>query len=253
VYVYLYMSVFLCFLLWPPFVADADIIFSSCGFFILFFLAYSQRSEIGCLPYFHTWWGLSANWECRSEMCCTRLAEIQYAKITQKNRHLCTIAHLCRAISSQLSHVSTIGKKPVKQQYLLHMSSQHGELRPTNGWDWLASLRNPCKFQRVSRVGFVTAPTSLNGSQRNFAWCLAFSWAGTLYIHFWARIARCKIHFASKFCVLLYWQYYCSTALEQWSSAKLCDMVQGMELRNFHRWRHLYGRAAITLGIGPHF
>ena len=27
-----------------------------------------------------------------------------------KNRHLCTIAQLCRAISSQLRHVSTIGK-----------------------------------------------------------------------------------------------------------------------------------------------
>jgi len=35
---------------------------------------------------------------------------------TQKNRHLGTIAQLCRAISSQLRHVSTIGKKPVKQQ-----------------------------------------------------------------------------------------------------------------------------------------
>ena len=31
-------------------------------------------SETGCLPYFHTWCGLSANLECRSEMCCTRLA-----------------------------------------------------------------------------------------------------------------------------------------------------------------------------------
>jgi len=40
-----------------------------------FFLAHSQRSEIGCLPYFHTWCGLSANLECRSEMCCRRLAE----------------------------------------------------------------------------------------------------------------------------------------------------------------------------------
>ena len=29
----------------------------------------------------------------------------------QKNRHLSTIAQLCRAISSQLRHVSTIGKK----------------------------------------------------------------------------------------------------------------------------------------------
>ena len=39
-----------------------------------------------------------------------------------KNRHLGTIAQLCRAISSQLRHVSTIGKKLVKQHYLLYMS-----------------------------------------------------------------------------------------------------------------------------------
>ena len=36
----------------------------------------------------------------------------------QKNRHLRTIAQLCRAISSQLRHMSTIGQKFVKQQYL---------------------------------------------------------------------------------------------------------------------------------------
>jgi len=40
-----------------------------------FFLVYSQLSPIGCLPYFHTWCGLSANLGCRSEKCCTRLAE----------------------------------------------------------------------------------------------------------------------------------------------------------------------------------
>jgi len=39
------------------------------------FLAYSQLSQIGCLPYFHTWCGLSANLRCRTETCCTRLAE----------------------------------------------------------------------------------------------------------------------------------------------------------------------------------
>jgi len=44
----------------------ADIIFSSRGFFFfsvlsILFLAYSQPSQIGCLPYLHTWCGLSAN------------------------------------------------------------------------------------------------------------------------------------------------------------------------------------------------
>jgi len=84
-----------------------------------------------CLPYFHTWYGLSANLGCRSEMCFTRLGENAGRKKSPKSPHLRTIAQLCRAISSQLRHVSTIGNKLVKHQCLLHMSSQYGELRPS--------------------------------------------------------------------------------------------------------------------------
>ena len=101
-----------------------------------------------------------------------------------KNRHFGTIAQLCRAISSQLRHISTIGKKLFKQQYVLHMSAQYGELRPTSGWDRFANLRHSSKFQRVSPLAFVTAATSLTEDQPNFAQCLAVSWAGKLYIHF---------------------------------------------------------------------
>jgi len=76
----------------------------------------------------------------------------------QKNRHLGgTIAQLCRAISSQLRHLSTIGIKLVKQQYVLQMSPQYGELLPTTGWDRFVSLGHPTKFQLVSRLGSVTA------------------------------------------------------------------------------------------------
>jgi len=53
----------------------------------------------------------------------------------------------------------------------------------------------------------------------------------------YGNFASC--HFASMSGVLLYWQCYC-TALEQRQSAKLCGMVQGMELQNFCRGRHLY-------------
>ena len=49
-------------------------------------------------------------------------------------------------MSSQLRHVLTIGKKFVNQQYLLHMSSQCGELWPTNGWDTFGSLGIPANF-----------------------------------------------------------------------------------------------------------
>jgi len=50
------------------------------------------------------------NVECRSEMCCSRLTAITGRKEVTKNRHLGTIARRRRAISSQLRHVSTIGK-----------------------------------------------------------------------------------------------------------------------------------------------
>jgi len=50
------------------------------------------------------------------------LAENSGCKKSPKNRHLGTIAQLCWAVASQLRHVPTIRKKPVKQQYLLYMS-----------------------------------------------------------------------------------------------------------------------------------
>ena len=69
------------------------------------------------------------------------------------------------------------------------MSSQYGELRPTNGGDRFGSLGYPSKFQRVSRLAFVTAAMSLTGGQPNFAQCLAVSWAGTLDIDFRGTLA----------------------------------------------------------------
>jgi len=72
-----------------------------------------------------------------------RLAANAGPKRVANNRHLGTIAQVCRAISSQLRHVLTVGKKLFKQQYLLHMSSQYGELRPTSGWDHFVSLGHP--------------------------------------------------------------------------------------------------------------
>jgi len=149
-------------------------------------------------------------------MCCTRLAESTGRKNDAKNRHVGTIAQLCRAISSQLRRVSTIGKKLVKQRYLLHMTLQYGLLRPTSGWDLFVSLGRPSKFQRVSRLSFVTAATSLNGSQPNFARCLAVSCAATLYIHFWRLLPRNGILRGAKFSLrppslaLSCWQRYCT-------------------------------------------
>ena len=62
--------------------------------------------------------------------------------------------------------------------------SHNSELRPISGWDRLVSSRHPSIFQRVSRLGFVTTLTLLNGGQPNFARCLAASCAGRIFIRF---------------------------------------------------------------------
>ena len=117
-------------LLWPLVMAALR---SRCGHYILvLFLSSffpSRNLSRRRLDVYHTYThGVAL--ECRPEMCCTQLAGNAGPKKSPKIRHLGTIAKLCRAISLQLRHVSTIEKKFVKQQYLPRMSSQYGEQGP---------------------------------------------------------------------------------------------------------------------------
>ena len=93
---------------------------------------------------------------------------------TQKSRHKSPSGHhrtnLSCYIFATKARINS-RKKIVKQQYVLHMSPQYGELRPTNGWDRFGSLGHPSWFQRVSRIAFcsVTARQSSSEHQPNFA------------------------------------------------------------------------------------
>jgi len=111
---------------------------SSFFFFLSFFSSpnLSGRRLDVCLPYFHTWCGPSANLECRSEMCCMRLA----GNTGRKKSPFGTIAQLCRAISLELRQVSTIGKNLLNSNTSSTGTDKYGELRSTNSWDLLASL-----------------------------------------------------------------------------------------------------------------
>jgi len=110
--------------------------------------------------------GLSANLECRSEMCCMRLAGNTGRKNDAKNRHLGTISQLCRAVFATKARIDNL-KTLVKQLYLLHTSLKYGEVRPTGGFGRFVSLGHPCKFQRVSRLGSVTARHCSSGRRPN--------------------------------------------------------------------------------------
>jgi len=73
--------------------------------------------------------------------------------------YLDTIAQLYRAVSSQLRHISTIGKKPVKQQCLPHMCSQYGQLGPLTAEIDLVVWGTPANFD-----GFRVLAAVLHGT-----------------------------------------------------------------------------------------
>jgi len=246
-------------LLWPAYGIGQVIIFCPVVSIFLssFFPAYSQWSEIGCLPYFYTWCGLTANLECRSEMCCMRLAgstgRKNDAKRSPSVHHRTTLSGCVFATKAFVDN----RKKLIKQQYVLYMPPQYVELRPTNGWDRFGSLGHPSKFQRVSHLAFVTAAISLTGSQPNFARCLAVYLAGALYIHFRGLLPL------TDFCQVqnsLYVQVSCScilAALLHGTSAAGVSQTLRRGTRNgivelLQRTPPIFGRVAITLHIGPH-
>jgi len=111
------------------------------------------------------------------------------------------------------------------------------------------------KFQRVSRLAFVTAYRRKN--QPNFARSLAISLAGTRYIHFWGS---CPL---TQFC-----QVHNSLYVHVLRSPILAALLHstpaaGVSQTLWHGTRNgitelsqrappIFGWAAITLGVGPH-
>jgi len=102
-----------------------------------------------------------------------------------------------------------------------------------NGFRILAAL--------LQRRRSTEANQTLHGVWRLLGWYTTYIFGALAPLR---NFARCKIHFAFKSCALVFWQRYCTAALQQRASAKLC----GVE----HRAPPIFGRATITLGIGQH-
>jgi len=152
-----------------------------------------------------------------------------------KLRHLRTIAQLCRAISSKLWHISTVGKKLLNSNISSTCRYNMVNVGPLAS-KTVGGFGAPSKFQRVSRlVGFVTALASLNGGQPNFARCLAVSWASILYIHL-GVLAPKTILPGAKFTLRpsFAFSYIGNVTARHWSSGRLPNFAA------FSRGRHLY-------------
>jgi len=155
-------------------------------------------------------------------MCCTRLAEYTGCKKSLSGHHPdpTTLSGYIFATKASINN----RKKLVKQQYLLHMSPQRGELWPANGWDLLAWLGHP-----GNGFAFWLRYCTNVAQRRSTKLCRMFGrLLGWYIIHFWRLLPPNGILPGAKFtlcpCVLLYWQRYCM-ALEQRQSAKLSGVV----------------------------
>jgi len=91
--------------------------------------------------------------------------KIQDAKKSQFWHHRTTLLGCIFAAEAYIDN----RKKVLNSDTSSTCPHNNGELRPTNGWDLLASFGNPCKFQRLSRLDSVTAQHSSSGRQPNFA------------------------------------------------------------------------------------
>ena len=118
------------------YVIGQTVIFLPCGFFlsIFFFFPRLISAAINWMStiLLHMAWP-----QCEFRMQVRNVLLAARCKYrTQKSRQKSPSGHhrtTSSGYNSQLRHVSTIGNKSVKQQYVLHKSPQYGELRPTNG------------------------------------------------------------------------------------------------------------------------
>jgi len=141
-------------------------------------------------------------------------------------------------------------EKLVKQHYLLHMSPQYGELRPTNGWDLLASLGHPTIFN-----GFRVLASLLQRRRSTEAnQTLHDVWPSPELVHHVyifgdslpsdGILSRAKLTLRA----CLAFSYIGSVAARHSSSGPQPNFAAWYTEWNYRT----FGWAAITLGIGPH-
>jgi len=121
------------------------------------------------------------------------------------------VVHLCRALSSQLRHVSTIEKKLVKQQYLLQMFPQYGdgllaaEICPVvwgtpanfNGFYDLAALLHSSQVVSISQTlwRWTEGTTYVRQGDHHVGHCFAI-WS----VYFLRHLLRCLIRLLCLIC-----------------------------------------------------
>jgi len=126
-----------CDFLWPPCVADADIIFLSCGFFYIFDFLYSWPNLSGRrLDVCHTsTHGVALVRIYNAGLKCAahgslEMQDPKIAKNSPSRHHRTILSGYIFGTKAYIDNGKILLNSNISPP---HMSSQYGELRPTNG------------------------------------------------------------------------------------------------------------------------
>ena len=174
-----------------------------------------------------------------------RLAENTGHKKSPKIRHLCTIAQVCRAISSQLRHLSTSGKNlshsNISSTCLQNMVN-FGPLTAEICWRVWFGVPQHILMDFTSWLRYCTGVTERKSTKLCTMFGHLLGWY-TIYT-FWGLLAPDGILPAAKLTLRpsSVFSYIGTVTARHSSSGRQPNfgVVQGMELQNFRRGRHLY-------------
>ena len=128
-------------------------------------------------------------------MCCMQLAGNTGCKKSPSGHHRTTLSGWIFATKACIDNPKKAFQKAISPPDVPTICQTSGPLAAEIVYQFEALHQ----ISAVSRVGFITAATSLNGGQPNFARCLAISLAGTVHIHFWGLLPRNGILIGAKF------------------------------------------------------
>jgi len=154
-------------LLWSPYVIRQTIIFCAVISIFLFF----SPNLSGCLPYFHTWCGLSANLECRQVWNLLHAAGWKHR--TQKSRQKSPSGHLRTTLSGYIfttkAHIDNRKKNLLSSNMfstcphnMVNFGTLAAEIDPV---DW----GTPANFNRFRVLVALLHDIYSSGRQPNFA------------------------------------------------------------------------------------
>jgi len=146
----------------------------------------------------------AARWKCRTQ---------QFTKNSPSRHHCTTLLGYIFATKACIDN----RKKLVKQQYLLHMSPQYGELRLTSGWDWFGCLGHPCKFQWVRVLAALLHSTLVVGVSQTLRY---WTEGATLF----GRAAIMLTHI-SRYIVIWYSVLKIQRAKNRWLKYRLAEIA----------------------------